>query len=277
MKSFQRLTFPLWLISVFLLPAIVFGAQTLTWEEHREAAEAQLRYQLADPVSAAQHLERALTLAREQQVEPAVLGDLMDRLADAYNLEDNGESKHGITRQEATLVDALRFKEKALGESAPELVPTLKQLSTIRLVQQRKREGFELIARALTIQGRRYGVDSAEVADLYTYLGNSYTMVGDREQAEKFLRKGVEILRRLPDPPAEIYSGAFASLAGFLHDTGRNDEAAALDAEYAPVASKLGAKADEEAKGYEHLPRVPASSDVAVPRPAEPSAKPPSL
>lgn len=291
MNTVQRRTLSLWLISAILLPAASIGAPPMTWEEHREAAHAQLRYQLADPVSASQHLERALALAREQKEGPVIIGDLMNRLADAYNAEDNGNDRQEVTRYQTAVLDTLRYKETTLGEYAPELVPALKKLSSIRLVQERNLEAFELLARALTILIRHHGRDSAEVADGYVYLGNSYTFIGDRQQAEQSLRKAVDILRRLPDPPAEIYSGAFACLAELLRTSGRQEESAALISEYMPIAKRLGAKdqeaADQEAKVYEHLPRkmysdvIPLTSEEIAARVAagwatvEPAKPPP--
>lgn len=260
---------PVLLISVLLLPAIGLAAP-MTWEEHREAAHAQLRYGLADPVTPAQHLEKALTLAREQKVEPAVIGDLMDRLADAYSIEDQREKGRGSTRQQTTLLETVRYKEEMLGEYAPELAPTLRKLSDLRFRQGRNLEGFQLAARALTILIRHYGRESAEVADGYTYLGVCYDYVGDRVQAETYLRKAVEIVRGLSAPPSETYAGAFGSLAAALRKSDREEEAKALEAEYIPVAARLGAQAREaagqEARAYEHLPRAPSSDVVPLSR-----------
>jgi tetratricopeptide (TPR) repeat protein len=261
MKTFQRRIVLLALASIFL-STLLSAAKLLTWEEHREAAAAQLRYQLADPVTPVEHLETALALARERKVSPAAIGDLLDRLAEAHHAEGTG-----FERWETTLLEGLRYKEANLGRYAPELVPTLRGLAEVRFLQPgRYREGFDLAVRALNIQLRRYGRDSAEAADGYTYLGNSFERVGDREPAERALRTAVEILRRLPEPPAATVAAGFSSLAAVLRETGRRDEATALVAEYLPRVERLGAqeRADDlrEAAVYEHLPRKPAVSDV---------------
>lgn len=259
-----------WLLILLLvaMDQLQAAPHPMTWREHREAAEAQSRYHLADPVPPVQHLERALELARNAGASPADIGDLMDRLAWEYRIE---ERKNG--EEEALLQETLRYKRQTLGEYAPELVPTLMLLNGLRFNQQRYLEAFQVLAEAITIQRRNFGPESAEVAQSYTYLGLSYEAVGDKEQAELYLRRSVEILRKVANPPDETFSGALTSLAALLRQTGRADEAKALAAEAVPALKRAEEKGREEARAYEHLPRKPVSgSDVLVLSPEETAA-----
>jgi tetratricopeptide (TPR) repeat protein len=235
------------LLNFSLLAPNGLAAQTMTWQEHREAAQAQLRYQLADPVSAVQHLEKALALARAQGAPAKDIGDLMDRLAAAYHLEDRKSDKW-----ERTLLDTLAYKRKALGTNSSELVPTLEQLSTLRHYQGRTFEMLQLSAEALNIQTRNFGARSSEAAHATMILGGSFLAAGQPTEAEPLLRRAVEIVRQLPHPPDEVVAETVSTLAGFLSDTGRKDEAAAIKKELnlSAVLERVGQRDAEEARAY---------------------------
>lgn len=235
-------------------------SKPLTWLEHREAAKAGLRFRIADPVTPVQHLERALDLARQQGVSAAEIGDLMDQLAVAR--DTYGTSSEDWER---LLLETLRYKEQNLGAQAPELVPTLRHLSTLRFRQQRNLESLELLARAQSIQVRHFGARSAPVAEGYTLLGATLEGLGDFEQAEIMYRKAAQIVRELPNPPAEIHFAVLVNLAELLRTQGGHpDEVEALDIELAPAREQVIKKDEEEAAYFAHLPRLPEQPDVNV-------------
>jgi tetratricopeptide (TPR) repeat protein len=255
MKSLHRI------FLLLSLPLLVLtgtaAAEPMTWQEHREAARAQLGYQLADPVTPVEHLERALELARSEKASPAEIGDLMDRLAEAHSVRGASAEK-----LEGLLLPTLRYKEKSLGEYAPELVPTLRQLSSLRFREQRNLEALQLEARAVTIRVRHFGADSPEAAEEYSVYGLTFESVGELEQAEALLRKAVGIVRGVPNPPDEILFPVLADLAEFLHKTGRIEESEALRQEMSPAIKRVLEKNELEAKQFEHLRRAPSSSDI---------------
>jgi tetratricopeptide (TPR) repeat protein len=252
-----------WIASSPLQAAV----QPAAWQEPREAAQAQPGHQKVDLSTPAQHLERALALARNEGASPASIGELMDRLAWEYRIEERKDGK-----EEELLLETLRYKSRELGENAPELVPTLMLLNGLRFSQQQYLEAFQLIARVITIQARNFGPESAEVAQGYTHLGLSYQAAGDLKQAEHYLRRAVEILRKTPNPPDEVLSGSLASLAELLRKTDRTDEAEALNRELEPVFARLAEQEREEARGHEDLPRDSPASDVEVLSPEETAA-----
>lgn len=258
MTRLQR-HFLLFLATFLSFPMGGSAARPMTWLEHREAAKAQLGYQLADPITPVQHLQRALELARSQGASPADIGDLMDRLGQAYAIEDNARG-----RQEAILLESLSYKERNLGRYAPELVPTLIDLSSVRFYQQRNLESVQLMARALTIRIRNFGAQSAEAAEGYSLLGATLIAVGDNEQAEAMLRKSVNIVRGVPNPPDEVYYAVLSMLSEFLRQRGNIEEAEALHTELVPAMRRVQAQGELEAKNFEHLPRRTPPSDVHV-------------
>lgn len=248
------------LVLLLVLPFFAtseIAADSMTWQEHREAAKAQLRYRLADPVTPTQHLEKALNLARNENASPAEIGDLMDQLAQAHIVYGGSQEKW-----EKLLLAALQYKEATLGKQAPELVPTLRELSSLRFSQQRTLESLQLLARALSIQTHRFGAKSAQAAEGTVLLGLTLEAAGDAEQAETLLRRAVEIVRAVPNPPDEIAFGVLANASAFLHKRGRIEEAEALQREAVPAMERVLAKERREAKDFEQLPRAPYPSDV---------------
>jgi hypothetical protein len=193
MKYQRRLVL---LAAVALLCAGQATAQT--WQEHRVAAQLQLAgYDLKDSTSPVEHIRRAIEMANAGKASPAEIGDLMDRLAFAEDVFSHVPQ----TQYEELLLASLQYKEEHIGKSAPELVPTLNTLSELRYHQNRRREMFELIARAQTIQMRRYGPKSVQAAEELSFLGSTYMGVGDLEGAESVLRQAVGIFRNAPNPP----------------------------------------------------------------------------
>lgn len=250
---------------LFVLAAagFLYGGDAIaqTWQEHRETAQLQLAgYDLRDSRSPVEHLKRAIKIAEVEKASPADIGDLMDRLA----LAENAFSHVPQKRYEELLLAALHYKEDHLGQYASELVPTLHALSDLRHHQNRTQEVFDLIARGLTIQGRRYGPKSAQAADEYVMLGNAYRALGDFGRAETTLRMAVDILRGLPNPPDQSVSDAFFSLSEALRIIGRTDEAKSLEDESFPAFTRKLEQQDVEAREIENLPRVPTGPDVGT-------------
>lgn len=244
-------------LPLFVTPG--FAAQPMTWLEHQEAAKAILQYGIADPVTPVQHLEQALDLAGRQGATAADIGALMDQLADARTIYGASQEE-----RERLVIETLRYKEEALGEFAAELVPTLRNLSTIRFHQQENLEALQLMARALTIQVRNFGAESAQAAEGYTFLGLTFESVGDLLQAESLLRRASEIVRKTPNPPDEIYSAVLANVSDFLRRQGHIEESKALQMERTPAMERVNLKNEREAREFEHLPRAPAAPDVRV-------------
>lgn len=252
-----RALLPFLLSALALTVASPATSKPWTWLEHREAAKAGLRYRIADPVTPVQHLERALNLARSEGASPSEIGNLMDLLANA-----NASYGCSLEKREELLLAALRFKEANLGENSLELVPTLRELSTVRLLQQRNLDSLQVMARALSIQIRHFGAESAQAAEGYSMLGTTFDAVGDVQQAETLVRKSVGIVRRVPNPPDEIASAVLSIASGFLGAKGYKDESEALQQEVAPFMARVVQREQQEAKNFANLPQIPYPSDV---------------
>lgn len=236
-------------------------AQAESWQEHLAAAEAQWRYDLVDPVSPVEHLERALTLAREGGASPADVGHILDSLANAYAMA-------GLEgRAEAILERSLLLKQQTHGAETPLLVPTLYQLSTIRFHQKRNREGLELLRRALEIQTRAHGARSSEVVEALAMIGLVCGSLGDHREEERFLRQAVELVRTLPTATDHAVAGSLGAFADFLEKNGRGADAKALRDEASPALKRIAEKDNDEASHYAGKPRLPSDFVVPVPPP----------
>ena len=235
-------------------------AADMTWQEHAEAAQAQWKFNLVDPVAPVSHILQALALARQTKVAPVVEGHLLDLLAHAYLIDQKRDL------EEKTLVEALDFKEHNLGTKSAELVPTLYELADLRMRQGRSDEFLSLYRRGLSIQVTAFGGQSPEAAEALTMVGLAYNTLRKDKLAESYLRSAVTVARALPAVAEEARATTLSSLGEFLREHGRKEEADTLSEEAGAILLRIYAKKGAIDDGHEYagLPRHPVSDVIAI-------------
>ena len=141
---------------------------------------------------------------------------------------------------EPLLLRALAVSEKALGPDHPDVGLRHLNLGLLCHQQGRNEEGEEHYRRALEIFEGVFGSEHVLVATALHQLANLYQDQERYDESEPMYRRCLSIRREILDPAHPGVQGVVADLADLLRATGREPEAAAMEAEFSAEGGPKG-------------------------------------
>jgi len=199
-----------------------------------------------DPDLALDYMNLAITYKQTERYEEAeplfqhvleiqekVLGPDHPSLADTLtNLGNLYQNQGSFEKAEPVLLRALEVYEDALGPDHPDVGVGHVNLGALCLSQDRFEEGEGHYQRALEIFEGALGAESLYVAGALSGLANLHRDREQYDEAEPMYRRSLSIRREVFDPAHPEMQELVADFAAFLRSTGREAEAAALEAEF---------------------------------------------
>jgi tetratricopeptide (TPR) repeat protein len=163
----------------------------------------------------------------------AAEGNDSDDLALATTLYNLGI----LRRQQGDFAEAARLYRRALdirerkeGPNHPDVAATLNNLAAVEALQGHYEEAKPLLERALSIRRKTFGDEDVLTAESLNNLALLYAAQGNAVAAEPLYQQALAIL----DKPNVDQKGALDRVldnyAALLYDTGRDSEAAQLEA-----------------------------------------------
>ncbi len=225
-KFVRRHRFAVGGASVALL-ALLVGLSVALWQaevarEQAARADAEAERALAAAARADSEAERAIEAARKADRIKQFLSSIFTQ-ADPLRRDPRGE----LTLSQA-FDDAVQRIDREF-EADPDIrIDLLDDFGEIRAGQGDLEGARALIERALALAEATHGPNHPSVAESSLNLGVLSTYEGRFADGEVPLRRALDILHGMPDPPVSMLAAALSGLAGVLHSTGRGDEALPL-------------------------------------------------
>jgi tetratricopeptide (TPR) repeat protein len=198
------------------------GRPAVTWrsEDHGSSP--------TPDVAAGQDTERGL-LAELHDAEQRGISDL----ATAHTLYDLAI----LRRQQGALVEAeqlyrraLAIREREQGPNHPDVAVILNNLAGLEAAQGNYDAAQPLLERALTIRQTALGNEHGLTAQSLNNLALLYAAQDNAAAAEPLYQRALAILEKTDEPAEGELERVLDNYAALLHDTGRDTEAAALEA-----------------------------------------------
>jgi tetratricopeptide (TPR) repeat protein len=207
-------------------------------EDHPSVGEA--RGNLAIACKILGKFDEAEALYRHNlEIQQRVLGeDHPDVAVSLQNYANLYMQMGRIDQAEPLYLKSLQINRTALGNDHPEVALALDNLGALYIEQGRWREALAVCEEALAI--REVVLDPAhEEIALNTYnLGRVYDELGRSADADAMYRRSLEIVRTTLNPGHRHRENVVEDYAAFLRETGRDAEAAKLEAEETELRSE---------------------------------------
>jgi len=171
---------------------------------------------------AAQHYEAGLAALR------ASIGvDNPEAARCLRGLGDVALERRRFAEADTLYARAMALFESRGGPKGSEVPPTLRRVGVLRLEQGRLAGAVETLARALALGEEVYGRDDhPAIAETLVPLARARAAGGDPEQAERLLRRALEIAEKAHGPDHPDAAMALHGLGEVLARRGERDEAA---------------------------------------------------
>ncbi|MGD9253497.1 MAG: serine/threonine-protein kinase [Holophagae bacterium] len=170
---------------------------------------------------------------RAIEIQEKVLGqEHPDLAATIQNLANLYLRQERFEDAESLYLRSLEMAEKALGPVHPDVGRTLGNLAQCRLEMGDLAEAEELYRRAIKNQEQAWGPVNHEVTTLKLNLANLLLEQRRYGEAEELYAVCVEVYREILEPEHPHFRDAIESYAGLLKTTGREEDAAAIEAEF---------------------------------------------
>ena len=219
----RPMTHPAWrALTLIAVVAAAGGCQDRSWEQYMEAAafavqdgrytEAEEWFLAADRVAAGfepSDPRRALTLAN---------------LADFYHAQARDDEA------EPLYWESLARLERIDGPDTPRVARVAADLAAFLTVLDRDEEAEPLYRLALDTLERELGPADRDVLVIRTGLANLYVQQLRYADAEAIYREVLTMLLETPDPDQDLLVTVLDAYALLLRQTGRDTEAATLEA-----------------------------------------------
>ena len=194
--------------------------KTTSWESDTEAgAKAFQQGRLEDA-------ERSLELARERA--SAGKGNELDLAASLVNLavvrRAQGDTAGALELQQ----EALGIREKALGPNHPDVATSLNSIAALYSARDDYAAAEPLLTRALTIREQALGPDNVQTVQSVNNLALLYAAQGRYGEAEPLYKRAAATFEQ--QQRTRELATVLENYAALLEDTGRADEAQAMEA-----------------------------------------------
>lgn len=202
------------------------GREAVVWQHQPLAAP-------ATPTPSAASDSEAALLAQLHEAEGK--GDDLAVAGMLYNLAILRRQQGASAEAERLYRGALGIRERRQGPNHPDVAVVLNNLATLEAAQENYAAALPLFERALRIRQLAFGDEHVLTAESLNNLALLHAAQGNAAIAEPLYQRAVAILEQMnaADRSAS-YRGELGRVldnyAALLHDTGRDTEAAALEA-----------------------------------------------
>lgn len=145
------------------------------------------------------------------------------------------EKRGDPTEAEQLLRRAVAIVERSPGVASPDYGRALSRLGTFQVRQGQEDQAEATLTRAIAILEQVHGPDGLDLIVPLTSRGGSLVLLGRFDEAEPFLRRALHLGMTRGKEHAQVILSARGLLAILLRETGRADEANALEAQERPA------------------------------------------
>jgi tetratricopeptide (TPR) repeat protein len=190
--------------------------------------------------------ERLLEASEQRYASNDVLvADAVNNLASLYYMKGDSKAAGTLFRR------VLSINEKVLGPDHPTVADNINDVAVTLDDERDEQEKEGLLRRSLAIMEKAFGPTSPKIAMPALNLGSLLVKAKKTTEAEKYFRRALEIEQRDPqvrDTP--IAASALSSLATFLMEEKRYDEAEPIALQAIDIAERKNGKDDVTVARY---------------------------